>query len=275
MLLGLAALLFLTTQLPSSGVKFGLGKIPSYQVTAQFGNIGQLKVGAPVRMAGVRIGDVTKIGFNTDSDRAEVVGSSRQRRAAGAGATADAGAGRVAGADVCAGAAVGSFAAAVSGGASGPDAGGGGESGGAGGGGRPRRARRGGRPKALARKIDHLEHRRGRARAPAGEHLVGDDAERIHVGGGAGLSFVLFRRRIARSEAALRGAGAFGPVGVGIEQPGDAEVQHLHALDAPLEEDDVARLEIAMHDPGAVREVEGFGDLDGPVERLLHVEPST
>lgn len=71
-LLGLAALLFLTTQLPSSGLKFGFGKIPAYQVTAQFGNIGQLKVGAPVRMAGVRIGDVTKIGFNTDSDRAEV-----------------------------------------------------------------------------------------------------------------------------------------------------------------------------------------------------------
>lgn len=71
-LLGLAALLFLTTQLPSSGLKFGFGKIPSYQVTAEFDNIGALKVGAPVRMAGVRIGDVTRIGFDTNSDRAEV-----------------------------------------------------------------------------------------------------------------------------------------------------------------------------------------------------------
>ncbi len=71
-LLGLAALLFLTTQLPSSGFKFGFDKVPGYQVTAEFDNIGQLKVGAPVRMAGVRIGDVTRVGFDTQTDRAEV-----------------------------------------------------------------------------------------------------------------------------------------------------------------------------------------------------------
>ncbi len=71
-LLGLAALLFLTTQLPSSGLKFGFAKTPGYQVTAEFGNIGQLKVGAPVRMAGVRIGDVTNVGFDTNTDRAKV-----------------------------------------------------------------------------------------------------------------------------------------------------------------------------------------------------------
>ena len=71
-LFGLAALLFLTTQLPSSGFKFSFNKTPGYTVTAEFGNIGQLKVGAPVRMAGVRIGDVTRIGFDTQSDRAEV-----------------------------------------------------------------------------------------------------------------------------------------------------------------------------------------------------------
>ena len=71
-ILGLAALFFLTTQLPSSGLKLGFGKIPGYDVTAEFDNIGDLKVGAPVRMAGVRIGDVTSIGLDKDSFRADV-----------------------------------------------------------------------------------------------------------------------------------------------------------------------------------------------------------
>ncbi|HEX5207142.1 MAG TPA: outer membrane lipid asymmetry maintenance protein MlaD [Steroidobacteraceae bacterium] len=71
-LLGLAALFFLTSQLPSSGLKLGFGKIPGYAVTAEFDNIGDLKVGAPVRMAGVRIGDVTGIGFDNQSYRADV-----------------------------------------------------------------------------------------------------------------------------------------------------------------------------------------------------------
>ena len=71
-LLGLAALFFLTTQLPSSGLKLGFGTVPGYDVTAEFDNIGDLKVGAPVRMAGVRIGDVTAIGFDNQSYRADV-----------------------------------------------------------------------------------------------------------------------------------------------------------------------------------------------------------
>ena len=71
-ILGLAALFFLTTQLPSGGLKLGFGKIPGYDVTAEFDNIGDLKVGAPVRMAGVRIGDVTEIGFDNQSYRADV-----------------------------------------------------------------------------------------------------------------------------------------------------------------------------------------------------------
>ena len=57
-LLGFAALLFLTTQLPSSGIKIG-GKKATYSVSAQFDNIGDLKVGSPVTMSGVRIGEVT------------------------------------------------------------------------------------------------------------------------------------------------------------------------------------------------------------------------
>jgi len=71
-ILGLAALFFLTTQLPSNGLKLSFGKAPGYDVTAEFDNIGDLKVGAPVRMAGVRIGDVSAIGFDTQSYRADV-----------------------------------------------------------------------------------------------------------------------------------------------------------------------------------------------------------
>jgi phospholipid/cholesterol/gamma-HCH transport system substrate-binding protein len=71
-ILGLAALVFLTTQLPNSGLKLSFGKAPGYDVTAEFDNIGDLKVGAPVRMAGVRIGDVTAIGFDNQSYRADV-----------------------------------------------------------------------------------------------------------------------------------------------------------------------------------------------------------
>ena len=52
MLLGFAALLFLTTQLPASGLKLGGAKKPAISVSAEFDNIGDLKVGSPVTMAG-------------------------------------------------------------------------------------------------------------------------------------------------------------------------------------------------------------------------------
>jgi phospholipid/cholesterol/gamma-HCH transport system substrate-binding protein len=71
-ILGLAALVFLTTQLPSSGLKLSFGQTPGYDVTAEFDNIGDLKVGAPVRMAGVTIGSVTAIGLDNQSFRANV-----------------------------------------------------------------------------------------------------------------------------------------------------------------------------------------------------------
>ena len=71
-LLGFAALLFLSMQLPANGLKFSFKKPAGYDVTAQFDNIGDLKVGAPVRMAGVRIGQVTKIDFDTNTERAKV-----------------------------------------------------------------------------------------------------------------------------------------------------------------------------------------------------------
>lgn len=70
-LLGFAALFFLATQLPSGGLKLG-GAQAGYRVTAEFNNIGDLKTGAPVTMAGVNIGDVTGIEIDPQDYRALV-----------------------------------------------------------------------------------------------------------------------------------------------------------------------------------------------------------
>ncbi|HEY8509488.1 MAG TPA: outer membrane lipid asymmetry maintenance protein MlaD [Steroidobacteraceae bacterium] len=69
-LLGFAALFFLTTQLPGSGLK--LGNRDGYRVIAEFDNIGDLKVGAPVTMAGVNVGEVESIRFDADTFKAVV-----------------------------------------------------------------------------------------------------------------------------------------------------------------------------------------------------------
>jgi phospholipid/cholesterol/gamma-HCH transport system substrate-binding protein len=70
-LLGFAALLFLTTQLPANGLKLRTAK-SGYHVTAEFDNIGDLKVGAPVTMAGVRVGEVAAIRFDSKVYKAVV-----------------------------------------------------------------------------------------------------------------------------------------------------------------------------------------------------------
>ncbi len=70
-LLGFAALGFLTTQLPASGLKLGRAKT-GYHVMAKFDNIGDLKAGSPVSMAGVRIGDVESIRFDNQDFKAAV-----------------------------------------------------------------------------------------------------------------------------------------------------------------------------------------------------------
>jgi phospholipid/cholesterol/gamma-HCH transport system substrate-binding protein len=70
-LLGFAALGFLTTQLPSSGLKLGSAK-SGYHVIAKFDNIGDLKPGSPVSMAGVRVGDVEKIQYDPKDYKAAV-----------------------------------------------------------------------------------------------------------------------------------------------------------------------------------------------------------
>jgi phospholipid/cholesterol/gamma-HCH transport system substrate-binding protein len=70
-LLGFAALFFLTTQLPSSGLKLSAAK-KGFHLTAEFDNIGDLKVGSPVTMAGVRIGEVERIHFDSKDFKAVV-----------------------------------------------------------------------------------------------------------------------------------------------------------------------------------------------------------
>jgi phospholipid/cholesterol/gamma-HCH transport system substrate-binding protein len=70
-LLGFAALGFLTTQLPGSGLQLHHAA-ESYNVIAKFDNIGGLKVGAPVSMAGVDIGHVTAIKLDTSEYKAAV-----------------------------------------------------------------------------------------------------------------------------------------------------------------------------------------------------------
>ena len=70
--LGIASLLFLTTQ--TSNLETYIGD-DGYTVIARFDNIGGLAVRAPVRMAGVTIGRVSAIEF--DSERFEAVVSLR------------------------------------------------------------------------------------------------------------------------------------------------------------------------------------------------------
>jgi phospholipid/cholesterol/gamma-HCH transport system substrate-binding protein len=70
-LLGFAALGFLTTQLPGSGLQLRRAA-DAYTVKARFDDIGGLKVGAPVTMAGVRIGSVQDIGFDGNDYKAVV-----------------------------------------------------------------------------------------------------------------------------------------------------------------------------------------------------------
>jgi phospholipid/cholesterol/gamma-HCH transport system substrate-binding protein len=70
-LLGFAALFFLTTQTTSRGLSiFGPAR---YEVTAKFDNIGDLKVGAPVSMSGVEVGRVAKIDFDSNEYKAVVL----------------------------------------------------------------------------------------------------------------------------------------------------------------------------------------------------------
>lgn len=69
MLLGMAAFLFLALKV--SGLT-AFTPQAGFQVTADFDNIGGLKVRAPVTIAGVKVGEVTNIVLQPDSLRAHV-----------------------------------------------------------------------------------------------------------------------------------------------------------------------------------------------------------
>jgi phospholipid/cholesterol/gamma-HCH transport system substrate-binding protein len=69
-LLGIAALYFLVTQITNH--QLSLVADPTYDVTARFDNIGDLKVGAHVAMSGVNIGRVTSIAFDPQQHDAVV-----------------------------------------------------------------------------------------------------------------------------------------------------------------------------------------------------------
>jgi phospholipid/cholesterol/gamma-HCH transport system substrate-binding protein len=78
-LLGFAALFFLVTQITNRELSVDGN---SYEVTAQFENIGSLKPGAAVSMAGVTIGRVDSIAFDQDVYKAVVrmrIGSAYNR----------------------------------------------------------------------------------------------------------------------------------------------------------------------------------------------------
>jgi phospholipid/cholesterol/gamma-HCH transport system substrate-binding protein len=70
-LLGFVSLLFLTTQLPSSGLKLARAKA-GYHINAAFDNVGDLKVGSPVTMAGVNLGEVDAIRIDWHTYKAVV-----------------------------------------------------------------------------------------------------------------------------------------------------------------------------------------------------------
>lgn len=68
-LLGLAAIIFLVTQISNREISL---RDTSYRVRAQFENIGGLKVGAPVSMSGVKVGRVESIKYDMDLFKAVV-----------------------------------------------------------------------------------------------------------------------------------------------------------------------------------------------------------
>lgn len=68
-LLGFASLFFLVTQITNRELAISGG---SYQVSAQFENVGSLKPGAAVSMAGVTIGRVDSIGYDQQIYKAVV-----------------------------------------------------------------------------------------------------------------------------------------------------------------------------------------------------------
>ena len=89
-------------------------------------------------------------------------------------------------------------------------------------------------------------------RVPSHHELVQEHAEGIHIGGGGDRpALQLLRRGVLGRQGALAFGGDRGALDPVLEQLGDAEVQQLH--DAIGADQDVARLDVAMHHQVAVR----------------------
>lgn len=71
MLLGVLALLVLALKV--SGLSASMNTAKTYRVSAFFDNVGDLKIRAPVTIAGVRVGQVESITLNPDNFKAQVV----------------------------------------------------------------------------------------------------------------------------------------------------------------------------------------------------------
>ena len=103
------------------------------------------------------------------------------------------------------------------------------------------------------------------------DHTDGEDiAARVDP---CRLSLSLLRGHVLRRTDQGLGSGDDGP---GPEHLGDAEVQHLDEVvtTETLAEEDVLRLEIAVHDSPAVGCSERRNHLGDDPERLVHVEPA-
>ena len=72
MICAIVALAFLALKVSGLSVNSGLFGQGSYQINGEFSNIGGLKVRAPVRIAGVEIGVVSKIVLNPQTYQADV-----------------------------------------------------------------------------------------------------------------------------------------------------------------------------------------------------------
>ena len=108
---------------------------------------------------------------------------------------------------------------------------------------------------------DHLlqgfRRRRGPERRPARQQLVQDRPQRVHVRrrpGRVPLPLGLLGSHVARRAHRDPAQGQGAPA---LQAPGQAEIRHLRR--AVRGEQDVGRLEIAVHDAALVRRVDGVG----------------
>ncbi len=107
----------------------------------------------------------------------------------------------------------------------------------------------------------------------AGQDLVEHHAQRIHVGhGGDRLAADLFGRGVVQGERAQAGAGVVERLLGRVEQLGDAEVEQAHVVE--WRDQDVRRLEVAVHDQVGVRVADRVADLQEQLHARGHARPA-